>query len=70
MKKSASHGASNAFKGIKKGTSATVDLNGVRNGLAKPILTKSGNDETGMARTIKGSKTIPQHKKLAMTGHT
>lgn len=63
-------GASNAFNGLKKGS--TFDVNGCRAGINKMMTgsSTSPDDPTVSSKTVKGSDSINQHKKLAMTGHT
>ena len=63
-----SHGAKNAFKGIQQGT--TFDLNGCKAGMNKSPQGIPAEDKTVTSKTISGSSSLNQHKKLAMTGHT
>lgn len=64
-----SHGASNAFKGIKQGTSFGV--NGCAGSFNKQKVNSSSasTDPTMESKTIKGSSSISQHKRMAMNGN-
>lgn len=68
-----SHGASNAYKSIKKGTSTKWDVNGPSGSWDKVMgdtIQSSPLDPTQTKKTVTTSPAINQHKRLAQTGHT